>query len=162
MSGCDFAIRPLEPVRAPVSFERMLIIPGMTEIPESCLLIRAAIVENAQPAKLPPSRVIIDPGILAGPLRVRNILPGDRITPFGMACTKKLQDVFVDKKIHRRERARAVVVTDGEKILWVVGVLASESTRIAGPIRSAIALSAEALQTPGGSSVPRNRSASPE
>lgn len=146
-SSCDFAIRPLEPVRAPVSFERMLIIPGTTEIPEWGLLIRAEIVGRAEPAKLPPTRVIIDPGILAGPLRVRNILPGDRITPFGMAGTKKLQDVFVDKKIHRRERARAVVVTDSEKILWVVGVLASESTRIAGPIRNAIALSAEALQT---------------
>lgn len=147
MSGCDFAILRLEPVRAPVPFERMLIIPGTTEIPESCLLIRAEIVESAQPVKLPPTRIIIDPSILAGPLRVRNIRPGDRITPFGMAGTKKLQDVFVDKKIHRRERTHAVVVTDGEKILWIVGVLASESTRIAGPIRNAITLSAEALET---------------
>ena len=145
--GCNFAIVRLERAHKQAPFERMLIIPGVTEIPESGLQIRAEIVENAQPAKLPPTRIIIDPGVLANAPRVRNVRSGDRIIPFGMTGTKKLQDVFVDKKIHRRDRAHAVVVTDGEEILWVVGVVASESTRIAGPVRNAVALSAEALET---------------
>jgi tRNA(Ile)-lysidine synthase len=43
---------------------------------------------------------------------------------------KKLQDVFVDKKVPTKDRATAVVVADDEKVLWVVGIVSSESCRI--------------------------------
>lgn len=146
-SGSDFAVRPLEPAPTATQFERAISVPGITQVPEAGLVIEAVITDCSAPSKLPPAQIIIDPAIVRGPIRVRNIRPGDRIIPFGMTGVKKLQDVFVDKKIHRRDRARAAVVEDSEKILWVVGVVASESTRIAGPVSNAILLSASLPET---------------
>lgn len=141
-SGYQFAVRPLEARPKVTSFERALSIPGVTEVPEAGVSIEAVIADCAGPSKLPPSRIIIDPAALSGPLRARNARDGDRIVPFGMSGSKKLQDVFVDKKIHRRDRARAVVIEDSEKIVWVVGVVAAESTRLSGCVRNAIWLTA--------------------
>jgi tRNA(Ile)-lysidine synthetase-like protein len=63
-------------------------------------------------------------------LVVRAPRPGDRIRPFGMNGTRKLSDIFIDKKIPQRERARVVVVEASGEIVWVPGVVASELTRI--------------------------------
>jgi tRNA(Ile)-lysidine synthase len=56
----------------------------------------------------------------AFPLTVRNRRPGDRVAMSG--GTRKVQDLMVDAKIPRSERARVpiVVAADGQ-ILWVVG-----------------------------------------
>lgn len=64
------------------------------------------------------------------PLVLRSPKSGDRIQPFGMSGTKKLSDIFVDKKIPGRERAKARVVADADKILWVVGVATDEHARV--------------------------------
>jgi hypothetical protein len=47
-----------------------------------------------------------------------------------MNGTRKLSDIFIDKKIPQRERARVVVVEASGEIVWVPGVVASELTRI--------------------------------
>ena len=72
---------------------------------------------------------------LTGPVRpdeltVRAPRPGDRIQPFGMSGTRKLSDVFIDRKVPHRDRARMIVVEAGGEILWVPGVVAAEATRV--------------------------------
>jgi tRNA(Ile)-lysidine synthase len=53
-------------------------------------------------------------------LYVRYWQPGDRVQPFGMAGSKKLQDVFVDQKVPRNLRRRwPVVVTADNQVVWV-------------------------------------------
>lgn len=64
------------------------------------------------------------------PLMVRHPRPGDRIQPFGMRGSKKLSDIFIDKKIPGRSRSRALVVTDRKDVLWLVGLVTSEKGRI--------------------------------
>jgi tRNA(Ile)-lysidine synthase len=59
-----------------------------------------------------------------------------------MRGTKKLQDVFVDKKVPASERARAAVVVDDEKVIWLVGITASESCRVTDKTRRVIRLAA--------------------
>ena len=56
----------------------------------------------------------------AFPLTVRNRRPGDRVAM--SSGTRKVQDLMVDAKIPRSERARVplVVAADGQ-ILWVIG-----------------------------------------
>ena len=56
----------------------------------------------------------------AFPITVRNRRPGDRVAMRG--GTRKVQDLMVDAKIPRSERARVplVVAADG-RILWVIG-----------------------------------------
>ena len=47
-----------------------------------------------------------------------------------MRGTKKLSDVFIDRKVPQRARARMIVVEAGGEIVWVPGVVAAESTRV--------------------------------
>ncbi len=53
-------------------------------------------------------------------LIVRHRQVGDRVYPQGMTGSKKLQDIFVDKKISRAHRDHwPLVVNDKNEILWV-------------------------------------------
>lgn len=72
-----------------------------------------------------PSTVMFDAAELPR-LVVRAVRPGDRMQPFGLPGTKKLQDVFVDAKLPRAERTwvRVVADPDGE-VLWVPGLVRS-------------------------------------
>jgi tRNA(Ile)-lysidine synthase len=67
---------------------------------------------------------------LEPPLIVRSPRAGDRMRPFGMKGSKKLSDIFIDKKIPLRRRDKALVVCDQKQILWLVGVGTTESARI--------------------------------
>jgi tRNA(Ile)-lysidine synthase len=67
---------------------------------------------------------------LEPPLIVRSPRAGDRMRPFGMRGSKKLSDIFIDKKIPLRRRDRALVVCDQKQILWLVGVGTAETARI--------------------------------
>jgi tRNA(Ile)-lysidine synthase len=127
-------------------FEIELVVPGSTLIAPTGTRIVAEIVDKPEYKKTSQGIAYLDAASVVGALRVRNARPGDRITPFGMAGTKKLQDVFVDKKIPPRDRDRAVVVEDDEKIVWVVGVVCSEACRVTGNTRQAIVLRAESDQ----------------
>jgi tRNA(Ile)-lysidine synthase len=64
------------------------------------------------------------------PLTIRFPRPGDRMQPFGMKGHKKLSDLFIDMKIPRRMRVETPVIESNGEIVWVVGVAASESTRM--------------------------------
>jgi tRNA(Ile)-lysidine synthase len=64
------------------------------------------------------------------PLVLRSPRAGDRIQPFGMTGSKKISDIFTDKKIPGRQRVGARVVADADKILWVVGVATGEQARV--------------------------------
>jgi len=66
------------------------------------------------------------------PLVLRGPRQGDRMRPFGMSGRKKLSDLFIDKKIAGRDRARSLVIADAEDIVWLVGVTTAEKTRV-GP-----------------------------
>lgn len=70
------------------------------------------------------------------PLLVRAPQPGDRLHPQGLAGTKKLQDLFVDLKLTKEERAAAVLVLAGGELLWVAGIRRCEgrSPAPSGPV----------------------------
>jgi tRNA(Ile)-lysidine synthase len=72
------------------------------------------------------------------PLAVRRPQPGDRMRPFGMLGSKKLSDVLIDKKIPLRRRDSLLVIADRKEILWLVGVVTSESTRIVDDTREVL------------------------
>jgi tRNA(Ile)-lysidine synthetase-like protein len=70
-----------------------------------------------------------DAGAISTPLFARAPRGGDRMRPFGLNGHKKLSDLFVDRKIPRRHRARAIVI-EGDVIHWIPGVATSEEGRI--------------------------------
>lgn len=56
------------------------------------------------------------------PLLVRNFRPGDCFAPFGMKGHKKLKDLFIEKKIPKRNRGLVPILVSGDEIIWVVGL----------------------------------------
>lgn len=67
---------------------------------------------------------------VAFPVRVRNRRTGDRIDPLGMRGSKKLSDIFIDRKIPLHKRKNIPVFEDKKGIIWVPGVVRSERTRV--------------------------------
>ncbi len=66
-------------------------------------------------------RAFFDFEKLKPPFVLRNLNPGDRISPFGMKGSKKVQDLLVDMKVPRHKRRTLAAFCDGSQILWVVG-----------------------------------------
>ena len=90
--------------------------------------------------------VAVDAAAVAEPLSVRTRRPGDALHPLGLGGRKKLQDLFVDKKIDRSERDRTPLVVDAmDRIVWVVGLTIEESAQVTGPARPVIFLKAKRL-----------------
>ncbi len=55
---------------------------------------------------------------------VRSWQDGDRVYPIGMNGSKKLQDIFVDKKVARSLRSRWPVVVSAEnEVIWLPGLV---------------------------------------
>jgi tRNA(Ile)-lysidine synthase len=114
-----------------IEYEIALNIPGSTSIPEARLRIDAEIIEKNYLIKDATCReVTLDMDSIKGGLIARNWRRGDRFIPLGMRNEKKLQDIFVDKKIPREERRRIPIICDEEGIVWVVGVGISERVKV--------------------------------
>jgi len=59
--------------------------------------------------------------MLKFPLILRNIQPGDRFNPLGVAGTQKIQKYFIDHKIDRTERQQCPVLLSGNEVVWLAG-----------------------------------------
>ena len=74
-------------------------------------------------------------------LVVRNRRPGDRFRPIGLNGSKKLQDLFVDRKLARDERDRVPVVVDkSDRIVWVAGYGIDEAFRVTDSSQAVLVL----------------------
>jgi tRNA(Ile)-lysidine synthase len=87
---------------------------------------------------------VLEPGVLdraalgCSELLVRSWRPGDRIAALGLGGTKSLQDLFVERRVPRRERARVAVVEAGGEIAWVAGLAMSERFKVTPETREAV------------------------
>ncbi len=77
-------------------------------------------------------------------LTVRTPQPGDRMNPFGMEGSKKLQDIFTDLKIPKRQRATWPVVECGGEIVWLPGYRIARGWALSSEAEPALLLRAEA------------------
>jgi tRNA(Ile)-lysidine synthase len=66
-----------------------------------------------------------DADAIDGRLVARPVKWGDAMRPFGLGGRKKLSDLFVDRKVPRRHRERAIAI-EAESILWVPGLATSQ------------------------------------
>lgn len=55
------------------------------------------------------------------PMAVRTWKKGDVFYPFGMTGKKKLSDFFTDLRLSLTEKERTFLLTDAEKIIWIMG-----------------------------------------
>ncbi len=71
------------------------------------------------------------------PLSIRIPQNGDKFMPLGMKNLKKLQDFFIDIKIHRDERKSISLIVDAsENIVWICGIRMDERYKITKKTRS--------------------------
>jgi tRNA(Ile)-lysidine synthase len=75
-------------------------------------------------------------------LLIRTRQQGDRLRPLGLGGTRKLQDLFVDRKVPRLARDQLPVVAGPDGILWVVGVALAEHARLRDGDAAAVRLRA--------------------
>ncbi len=122
-----------------------LALPGDTELPG--LRVSTRIVECGSLADTEfaatENEAYFDLSRLEPPLRIRAPLPGDRIQPFGMTGTKKLSDIFIDKKIPASARPTSLVIADTRDILWLVGIATSEKCRVSPAAGRAVRIRVE-------------------
>ena len=118
--------------RAPDYFELQLDIPGAVAAPHGRWTLTAS-APGPRPEILAveAGQVLVDAGTLSRGLIVRPRRPGDRLHPLGAPGRKKVQDVFVDRKIPRDERDREPIVTDEMgRIVWVAGQVLAAPFRV--------------------------------
>ena len=69
-----------------------------------------------------PAEASVDAEMVGdAPIVVRSFEPGDRMEPWGMAGSRKLQDIFTDQKIPRAQRSSIPVVVCRGEIIWIPG-----------------------------------------
>jgi tRNA(Ile)-lysidine synthase len=68
---------------------------------------------------------LFDASAIAPGLKVRNFRPGDRIVPLGLKGSRKVKDIFIGRRIPRALRSRMPIVTLGEQIVWLPGLVRS-------------------------------------
>ena len=119
----DGALRIIKttPVARPAKKVR---IPGKTSWGSVIISCASAtgIESVASGAGVYPAVCTINPDALGGKsLMVRSRLPGDRLQPYGMKGTKKVQDIFVDAKVPEHLRDAVPLVVCGEEVVWIPG-----------------------------------------
>ena len=122
--------RPID--QESIIFEHEVAIDGITLIPELSLEVEAKVMTKER-CKLLSSGTNIkafDLDKINGKLIVRGRRVGDRIKPLGFSGTKKLKDIFINKKVPQHQRARTPIFCDEEKIIWVVGYEISDESKI--------------------------------
>ncbi len=78
-----------------------------------------------------PNTEYVNTEVIQWPLYVRNIREGDSFQPIGMnGHTKKIQDLLVDHKLEMYEKERVLLLTNGDHILWVMGVRLDERAKV--------------------------------
>jgi tRNA(Ile)-lysidine synthetase-like protein len=87
------------------------------------------------------------PHVSGEELKVRRVLPGDRIDPVGIRGTKKLQDIFVDAKIDRNRRVAWPIVArvSDNAIVWVPQLALSRSISCAADASGAHCLNVQEI-----------------
>lgn len=84
--------------------------------------------------------------LLDGEIVVRNRRNGDKISPIGSGGSKKLKDVFIDKKIDRLLRDRYLVIADSKTIFWVFDLIKSNLTKTESNSKEYIKIRVEAME----------------
>lgn len=89
---------------------------------------------------------ILDFDKTAGPLVVRVRKKGDQFTPLGARGSTKLKKFFIDNKVPKTLRDRVPLLSDRDRILWVVGYRLSNHVRITDDTQKVLKLKVVRLE----------------
>ncbi|MCW3051901.1 MAG: tRNA(Ile)-lysidine synthetase, N-terminal domain/tRNA(Ile)-lysidine synthetase, C-terminal domain, partial [Chthonomonadales bacterium] len=125
-------IRRLTAAAQALPWRYLLEVPGELALPNAALVLETR--RGNSPAKATgmsasgQNLLIFNLQEISLPLTVRSWKSGDRMRPRGLGGTKKLQDIFTDRKIRGEERMRFPILVDAAgKVLAIIGVQADET-----------------------------------
>ncbi|MDO8588599.1 MAG: tRNA lysidine(34) synthetase TilS [Armatimonadota bacterium] len=149
--GAKLRVYRIEPEPEVPAVEVELPVPGRAASTELGVVITTELLSPPADYRRPLGSldVVIDRDAVKGKLVLRNWRPGDRIRPLGMSEEKKLQDVFTDAKVPRRQRGFVPVVADREKIIWVAGMALSDAAKVTESTRQTLRLVCEGCRVVG-------------
>lgn len=99
---------------------------GEYTIPEIGGTLRVSIVDAGEFDYDDPNVALFDASMIDFPMVIRSPMPGDRFSPYGMAGSKKVKNLFIDEKIKRENRRRWPLLLHRDEIIWVVGLRRSD------------------------------------
>lgn len=76
------------------------------------------------------NELYVDADKIIFPLCLRHWKAGDRIYPYGLKGSKKVQDVFSDLKLNLFEKQNAWILESGQKIVWIINHLADRRYKV--------------------------------
>jgi tRNA(Ile)-lysidine synthase len=87
---------------------------------------------------------------------IRSFRAGDRIRPLGIEGTRKVHDLFIDRKLPRERRGSwPLVAASGGEILWIPGMARSRLALVTPATRTALRLTAEVCPPSPNLALPR-------
>ena len=101
--------------------EREVIIPGITEIPESGWTLSAEICESPREIHTSLNTFFFQCENICGTMYCTSRRPGDTLRQAGRGCTKKLKDLFAEAGIPASQRDALPVLRDAQGVLAVPG-----------------------------------------
>ncbi|HVA84402.1 MAG TPA: tRNA lysidine(34) synthetase TilS [Candidatus Binataceae bacterium] len=105
-------------------FAALLAREGVTSVPQASFVFHSGVMPaDAAPMPVGLNEACFDADRAAAGLVVRNFAPGDRISPLGMEGSRKVHDIFVDRKLTRPRRKTFPVVTFEGRIAWLPGMV---------------------------------------
>ena len=116
------------------------------EVGNAVLVLKKIEVNNALEyvsANGSANKIFIDPEELKRPLLLRTWKQGDRMQPYGMKGSKLISDMLTDSKIPSLIREKALVLTSGKDIIWLVGIRASKHYKITKTTKTIIEITTE-------------------
>jgi tRNA(Ile)-lysidine synthase len=136
----------------PEAFAYDLAIPGVVERAEAGWRLEAEGPSRHTGAlAIDPTgqQVVIEASGVGSRLVVRSRRPGDRLRPLGLGGMKKLQDVFVDRKVSRADRERIpVIALETGRIVWVPGHALAEEFRVTDRTNTVVILKLRSIAYP--------------
>jgi tRNA(Ile)-lysidine synthase len=101
-----------------------LVSKGVTRVPWAGFVFHSSVMPaDAAPMPLGLDEACFDADLAASGLVVRTFAPGDRVAPLGMEGSRKVHDVFVDRKLLRPRRDTFPVVTLDGQVAWLPGLV---------------------------------------
>jgi len=117
-------------------------------LPELGVVIKTGLVRSLRERhhifQAPRHVVYFDYDALHPPLALRGRQPGDVLMTFD-GHRKKIKDLFIDRKLPRRDRARVPLLVDQKDILWAVGVARSGRAKVTGLTKRILVVKVESL-----------------
>jgi tRNA(Ile)-lysidine synthase len=143
------AVEPSRP--ACPTFRVALNLPGETLLPEQGLrvvIVRGeGVVREAghTPGQLPASASLSRQAVGRRRLYLRSVQAGDRMQPYGMRGSRKLQDVLVDAKVPADQRGAIPILECGGQIAWLPGYRIAHPFHVTGEGSAPLQVNVERL-----------------